>query len=70
MEIQNGKRRKIPLLRIGNILVMMDIYAKIEMIIKRVLHFIIRKWALNSRKRKLLNYRTEENSSVGKLDIF
>ena len=49
---------------------MMDIYAKMEMIIKRVLHFHHKKRALNSRKRKLLNYRTEENSSVGKLDIF
>ena len=43
MEIQIGKRRKIPLLKIGNIQVMMDIYAKMEMIINRVLHFHHRK---------------------------
>ena len=49
---------------------MMDIYAKMEMIIKGFFIFIIRKWALNSRKRKLLNYRTEEKTSVGKMDIF
>ena len=48
---------------------MMDTYAKMEMIINRVLHLIIGKWAHNSRKRKLLDYRTEENSSVGELDI-
>ena len=64
------KHRKIPLLKFGNILVMMDIYAKMEMIINRVLHFRHRRWALSSRKRKLLNYQTEENSPVGKLDIF
>ena len=42
---------------------MMDIYVKMEI-------FVIGKWALNSPNRKLLNYRTEENSSVGKLVIF
>ena len=47
---------------------MMNIYVKMEMIKHRVLHF--QKWALNSHNRKLLNYRTEENSSVGKLVIF
>ena len=44
---------------------MMDIYVKMEMIAI----IIIEKWALNCPNRKLLNYRTEENSSVGKLVI-
>ena len=48
---------------------MMAIYVKMEMITEFFI-FIIGKWALNSRKRKLLNYRTEENSSVGKSVIF
>ena len=48
---------------------MMDIYAKMEMIINRVLHFHYKKMGSYARKRKLLNYRMEENSSVGKLDI-
>ena len=48
---------------------MMDIYVKMEMIAK-YLHFIIGKWALNSPNRKLLNYGTEEYSSVGKMVIF
>ena len=47
----------------------MAIYVKMEMITDYFI-FIIGKWALNSRIRKLLNYRTEENSSVGKLVIF
>ena len=45
---------------------MMDIYVKMEMIANGFLHF----HNLNSPKRKLLNNRTEENSSVGKLVIF
>ena len=49
---------------------MMDINVKMEMIVNRFLHFIIGKWALNYPNRKLLNYQTEENSSVGKLVIF
>ena len=49
---------------------MMDIYVKIEMIANGFFILIIGKWALNSPNRKLLNYRTEENSSVGKLVIF
>ena len=49
---------------------MMDIYVKMEMIETGFFIFIIGKWALNSPNRKLLNYRTEENSSVGKLVIF
>ena len=51
----------------------MDIYVKMEMITNRQLAFfisIIGKWALNSRNRKLLNYRTKENASVGKFVIF
>ena len=44
---------------------MMDIYVKMEMIANGFLHFIIGTWALNYQNRKLLNYRTEENSSVG-----
>ena len=47
---------------------MMDIYVKMEMITK--FNFIIGKWALNARNRKLLSYRMEENSSVEKLVIF
>ena len=43
---------------------------KMEMIANGFLHFHYRKWALNYQNRKLLNYRTEENSSVGKLVIF
>ena len=42
---------------------MMDIY------VKMITNFIIGKWALNARNRKLLSYRTEENSSVGNLVI-
>ena len=45
---------------------MMDIYVKMEMIT----NFIIGKWALNAGNRKLLSYRMEENSSVGKLVVF
>ena len=45
---------------------MMDLYVKMEMIT----NFIIGKWALNAHNWKLLSYRTEENSSVGKLVIF
>ena len=48
---------------------MMDIYVKMELITGFFI-FIIGKWAHNSRNRKLLNYQTEENSSVGKLVIF
>ena len=44
---------------------MMDIYVKMEMIT----NLIIGKWALNACNRKLLSYRTEENSSVGNLVI-
>ena len=50
---------------------MMDIYVEMEMIKKTGFFiFIIGKWALSSRNRILLNYRMEENSSVGKLVIF
>ena len=49
---------------------MIDINVKLEMIKTGFFIFIIGKWALNSRNRKLLNYRMEENSSVGKLVIF
>ena len=46
---------------------MMVIYVKME---TGFFIFIIGKWALNSQNRKLMNYRMEENSSVGKLVIF
>ena len=49
---------------------MMDIYVKMEMITNRVLHFNYRKVGFNFRNRKLLNFRMEEISSVGKLVIF
>ena len=44
-------------------------YVKMEMVTEFFI-FIIGKWALNSGNRNLLNYRTEENSSVGNLVIF
>ena len=49
---------------------MMDIYVKMEMITNRVLHFHYRKVGFYFSNRKLLNYRMEENSSVGILAIF
>ena len=49
---------------------MMDIYVKMEMITNRVLHFHYRKVGFYFRNSKLLNYRMEENSSVGILAIF
>ena len=49
---------------------MMDIYDKIDMIANGFLYFDYRKVGSYSPNRKLLNYRTEENSSVGKLVIF
>ena len=49
---------------------MIDIYVMMEMITNRVLHFHYRKVGFNFRNRKLLNYRMEENSSVGILAIF
>ena len=49
---------------------MMDIYVKMEMITNRVLHFHYRTVDFYFRNRKLLNYRMEENSSVGILAIY
>ena len=49
---------------------MMDIYIKMEMITNRVLHFHYRKVGFCFCNRKLSNYRIEENSSVGKFEIF
>ena len=43
---------------------------KMEMIANGFLHFHYRKVGSHYQNRKLLNYRTEENSSVGKLVIF
>ena len=49
---------------------MMVIYVNMEMITNRVLHFYYKKVGFYFRNRKLLNYRMEENSSVGILAIF
>ena len=46
------------------------IYVTMEVITNRVLHFYYRKVGFYFRNRKLLNYRMEENSSVGILAIF
>ena len=48
----------------------MDIYVKMEMITNWVLHFHYRKVGFYFHNRNLLNYRMEENSSVGILAIF
>ena len=49
---------------------MIDIHVMMEMITNRVLHFHYRKVGFYFRNWKLLNYRMEENSSVGILAIF
>ena len=49
---------------------MIDIYDSMEMITNRVFHFHYRKVGFYFLNRKLLNYRMEENSSVGILAIF
>ena len=49
---------------------MMVIYVNMEMITNRVLHFHYKKVGFYFRNRELLNYRMEENSSVGILAIF
>ena len=49
---------------------MMVTYFNMEMITNMVLHFHYKKVGFYFRNRKLLNYRMEENSSVGILAIF
>ena len=49
---------------------MMDSSVKMEMITNRVLHFHYRKVGFYFHNRKLLNYRMEENSTVGILENF
>ena len=49
---------------------MIVIYVNMEMITNRVLHFHYKKVGFHFCNRKLLNYRMEENSSVGILAIF